>query len=254
MAVVARRRARARVRSADAGVRRGADRRRTAADARPHSRLLRQSGVAARRAEPAAAARHRKGVSRKRGRADDDGARHRPRRGWQRIAVRATPRRANPVRGGRARCWCRNATPADGTAGSATSRSRSSTCCVTASSAGTSSSVAGEVVLPTGKESVGLGSGVTIFEPFVAFGQILPADGFLQVQAGLELPVRHRTRRPEAFWRAARRQDIHRGPLRPLVVADGRIARRARLRGRGARCSGTSCRRCRSRSTGGSTS
>jgi mono/diheme cytochrome c family protein len=64
-------------------------------------------------------------------------------------------------------------------------------------------SVAGEVVLPTGKESAGLGSGVTIFEPFVAFGQILPADGFLQLQAGLELPVDSARARREAFWRQA---------------------------------------------------
>ncbi len=64
-------------------------------------------------------------------------------------------------------------------------------------------SVVGEVVLPTGKESDGLGSGVTIFEPFVAFGQILPADGFLQLQAGLELPVDRARAAREAFWRAA---------------------------------------------------
>ena len=64
-------------------------------------------------------------------------------------------------------------------------------------------SVVGEVVLPTGKESVGLGSGVTVFEPFVAFGQILPADGFLQLQAGLELPVDRARAGREAFWRAA---------------------------------------------------
>lgn len=64
-------------------------------------------------------------------------------------------------------------------------------------------SVAGEVVLPTGKESAGLGSGVTIFEPFAAFGQILPADGFLQLQAGMELPSNTERASKEAFWRAA---------------------------------------------------
>jgi mono/diheme cytochrome c family protein len=62
-------------------------------------------------------------------------------------------------------------------------------------------SVAGEVVLPTGKETVGLGRGTTIFEPFVAFGQILPADGFLQAQAGLELPFDTERAPREAFWR-----------------------------------------------------
>jgi mono/diheme cytochrome c family protein len=63
-------------------------------------------------------------------------------------------------------------------------------------------SVVGEVVLPTGSESAGLGSGVTKVEPFVAFGQILPADGFVQVQAGVEAPL-DRTRATEAFWRTA---------------------------------------------------
>ena len=64
-------------------------------------------------------------------------------------------------------------------------------------------SVAGELVLPTGKESLGLGSGVTVFEPFVAFGQILPADGFVQFQAGLELPADTALAGREAFWRTA---------------------------------------------------
>jgi hypothetical protein len=64
-------------------------------------------------------------------------------------------------------------------------------------------SLAAEVVLPTGKESVGLGSGVTVFEPFVTFGQILPAGSFVQAQAGFELPARTDRAAREAFWRAA---------------------------------------------------
>jgi len=63
--------------------------------------------------------------------------------------------------------------------------------------------IAGEVVLPTGKESAGLGGGVTIFEPFAAFGQLLPADGFVQAQAGLEWPADETRADREAFWRAA---------------------------------------------------
>ena len=66
--------------------------------------------------------------------------------------------------------------------------------------AGRIASVSGEVVLPTGKEAEGLGQGVTIFEPFVTFGQALPADGFVQVQAGGEFPSRGDS---EAFWRVA---------------------------------------------------
>jgi mono/diheme cytochrome c family protein len=64
-------------------------------------------------------------------------------------------------------------------------------------------SAAGELIFPTGKESAGMGSGVTIFEPFVAFGQILPADSFLQAQAGFELPFDTARAGREAFGRAA---------------------------------------------------
>ena len=68
---------------------------------------------------------------------------------------------------------------------------------------GTIVSAATEVTLPTGSESRGLGSGTTIFEPFVALGQILPRDSFLQVQAGVELPSNTERADREAFWRAA---------------------------------------------------
>jgi hypothetical protein len=69
-------------------------------------------------------------------------------------------------------------------------------------STGTIFSAAGEVVLPTGKETQGLGNGFTVFEPFVAFGQILPADGFVQIQGGFEVPT-DRERADEAFLRMA---------------------------------------------------
>ena len=63
-------------------------------------------------------------------------------------------------------------------------------------------SVAGEVVVPTGDRDRGLGDGVTVFEPFVAFGQILPRDSFLHFQAGFELPSGGELPR-EVFWRTA---------------------------------------------------
>lgn len=66
---------------------------------------------------------------------------------------------------------------------------------------GTIVSVAGEVILPTGSETRGFGSGTTIFEPFVSFGQILPRDTFIQAQAGVELPVDRDKAGREAFWR-----------------------------------------------------
>jgi mono/diheme cytochrome c family protein len=68
---------------------------------------------------------------------------------------------------------------------------------------GTIVSGAGEVVLPTGKETLGLGKGVTIFEPFVAVGQILPRNTFVQLQFGAELPADRDKAEPEAFWRGA---------------------------------------------------
>lgn len=64
-------------------------------------------------------------------------------------------------------------------------------------------SVAGEVRLPTGKETAGLGKGVTIVEPFVAYGQLLPADSFLHIQAGAEFPTDEALASKEVFWRTA---------------------------------------------------
>jgi mono/diheme cytochrome c family protein len=63
-------------------------------------------------------------------------------------------------------------------------------------------SAAAEVKIPTGSESRGFGSGTTVFEPFLAWGQILPAEWFLHVQAGAEIPS-DRDRDDEAFFRAA---------------------------------------------------
>jgi hypothetical protein len=62
-------------------------------------------------------------------------------------------------------------------------------------------SVNGEIILPTGNEEKGLGKGVTIIEPFVSFGQILPADSFLHAQAGIEIPTDSERAEQEAFWR-----------------------------------------------------
>jgi mono/diheme cytochrome c family protein len=48
--------------------------------------------------------------------------------------------------------------------------------------------VQGEAVLPTGDSMRGLGAGVTVFEAFAAYGQVLPSDAFLQLQGGTEQP------------------------------------------------------------------
>jgi mono/diheme cytochrome c family protein len=64
-------------------------------------------------------------------------------------------------------------------------------------------SAGGEVVLPTGKEQRGLGSGTTTFEPFLVYGQILPHDAFIQAHTAVELPTDTDRASREAFWRVA---------------------------------------------------
>jgi hypothetical protein len=45
-----------------------------------------------------------------------------------------------------------------------------------------------EIILPTGDDDKGFGKGTTVFEPFFTYGQLLPADSFLQVHAFGEFP------------------------------------------------------------------
>lgn len=68
---------------------------------------------------------------------------------------------------------------------------------------GTILSLGGEIFLPTGDEDDGFGKGTTVFEPFLSFGQILPAGGFIHLQGGLELPADRDVAQNEGFWRAA---------------------------------------------------
>jgi len=49
-------------------------------------------------------------------------------------------------------------------------------------------SIGGELVLPTGDETKGLGKGTTVLESFVLFGKILPRDSFVQFQGIVEMP------------------------------------------------------------------
>lgn len=69
-------------------------------------------------------------------------------------------------------------------------------------------SAAAEITLPIGDETLGLSTGTPVFEPFVAFGHILPADAFVQAQAGAELPFDTATATPEAFWRVVIGQSL----------------------------------------------
>jgi mono/diheme cytochrome c family protein len=61
----------------------------------------------------------------------------------------------------------------------------------------------GGVALPTGNKSRELGSGVTTFETFAAFGQILPGRSFIQVQTGAELPTDSDKATRTGFFRTA---------------------------------------------------
>jgi mono/diheme cytochrome c family protein len=63
-------------------------------------------------------------------------------------------------------------------------------------------SVSGEVVLPTGNRARGLGAGVTIFETFATYGQILPKDSFFQFQGGVEAPTHRDDAARAVFWRS----------------------------------------------------
>jgi mono/diheme cytochrome c family protein len=62
-------------------------------------------------------------------------------------------------------------------------------------------SVSAELVLPTGDVRRGFGLGTAVFAPILMFGQRWPAVGFLQAQAGVDLPFH--TAEKEAFARAA---------------------------------------------------
>jgi len=50
-------------------------------------------------------------------------------------------------------------------------------------------SIGGELVLPTGDETRGFGSGSTVFESFILYGKLLPNDSFVQLQGILEFPT-----------------------------------------------------------------
>jgi mono/diheme cytochrome c family protein len=60
-----------------------------------------------------------------------------------------------------------------------------------------------EVALPTGKESLGLGNGFSIIEPFAMWGQMLPRNSFLQLHGGLEVPSDGDKGEREAYLRTA---------------------------------------------------
>lgn len=68
---------------------------------------------------------------------------------------------------------------------------------------GTIVSAAAELALPTGDRRSGFGAGTVRIEPALLMGQILPGDGFVQLQGGVQLSASREKAPHEAFWRSA---------------------------------------------------
>ncbi|MBN2530766.1 MAG: cytochrome c [Deltaproteobacteria bacterium] len=62
-------------------------------------------------------------------------------------------------------------------------------------------SLSTEVILPSGDEADRIGKGFFRIEPFLTLGQLIPALGFLQFQAGAELSTKPNKGAHELFWR-----------------------------------------------------
>lgn len=70
-------------------------------------------------------------------------------------------------------------------------------------SSGSIFSLFGNVTFPTGNKMRELGSGVTSFETFAAYDQLLPANFFLQFQGGADLPTHTQMTPQSLFWNTA---------------------------------------------------
>jgi len=77
--------------------------------------------------------------------------------------------------------------------------------------AGSIVTLGGELLLPTGDDEEGFGSDTTVFEPYISYGQLLPAQCFLQFQAGGALPFDTDRRNEKVFWRGAAGRMIYTG-------------------------------------------
>ena len=61
----------------------------------------------------------------------------------------------------------------------------------------------GGIIVPSGNTAHGLGAGVTQFETFAAFAQLLPAHSFVQLQVGTDQPMDPSKVARSLFWRSA---------------------------------------------------
>lgn len=83
---------------------------------------------------------------------------------------------------------------------------------------GTIFAAAGEVILPTGDEADGFGTGTLIVEPFLSAGQLIPAVGFVQLQAGMALPIDPDRAAREVFGRVAAGRSFRLGRFNRLIA------------------------------------
>ncbi len=77
-------------------------------------------------------------------------------------------------------------------------------------------SLSGEAILPTGEKARGFGKGVTVLETFLAYGQLLPSEGFFQFQGGLEAPTHSDDAAKAVYWRGVLGREFRQG-------GDGRL-------------------------------
>lgn len=70
-------------------------------------------------------------------------------------------------------------------------------------STGSILSIQGEVTLPTGNVGKGLGEGETVFGVFASYDVLLPADTFIQLQAGGDFPLHVHETRNSVFLNSA---------------------------------------------------
>lgn len=94
--------------------------------------------------------------------------------------------------------------------------------------AGSIFSAAGELFFPLGDERDGYGKGTFVFEPFLAYGQLIPVVGFVQLQGGAELPFDPDQAEVELFGRVAVGRIFTAGrfgrALTPMVELEGKGA------------------------------
>jgi mono/diheme cytochrome c family protein len=96
---------------------------------------------------------------------------------------------------------------------------------VASPASGTIVSVLAGVILPTGDQATGLGTGTTAFEGFILGAQLLPARSFFQFQGGVTLPTDLSRAPRSAFWGGVLGTTVPFGPISriwsPMVELTG---------------------------------